>query len=466
VGPPEGFRPFNYSVRKIQAALLAPGDIDVELVDFYAPDVDTIERAVEERDPDIVGASVYVWSLPSFIELARRLKRTRSDRTIVFGGPSARPAMLSLEPFRDSVDFVDVLVLGEGELVVRDIVAAVGAGPRDALRAIPGLSVSVDGGWVTTGERSRVQDLDALASPYQMGLVPKRVTAHLETFRGCPFSCTFCEWGVLGSASPIFSHEYLSRELEAIRASDAIGAFSIDAALNLNARAFRNLKRAVEETGLFRDLAFHCELYPSHFNDEHFELLAGMKQAEVGVGVQSLDPEVLKRVERPFDPDRFESVLARVAEVASPTLLLIMGLPGDNPASFRRTLDRCLAFGHTLHVYHCLVLPDALMTRAPADLEIQFDPISLKMHSCLGWTADDFKKEWDHLQEIIAAKGGECVPFYYCQIQGSGRGVGHSAGELARETERFGGFAASGRVASPAAGPKPGSLPVVDGRRR
>ena len=65
VGPPEGFRPFNYSVRKIQAALLAPGDIDVELVDFYAPDVDTIERAVEERDPDIVGASVYVWSLPS-----------------------------------------------------------------------------------------------------------------------------------------------------------------------------------------------------------------------------------------------------------------------------------------------------------------------------------------------------------------------------------------------------------------
>jgi radical SAM superfamily enzyme YgiQ (UPF0313 family) len=373
--------------------------------------------------------------------------------------------MLSLEPFKRAVDFVDVLVLGEGELVVREIVAAVASGSRDALVGISGLAVSTGGRWVTTGERSRVNDLDALASPYQMGLVPRRVTAHLETFRGCPFTCTFCEWGVLGSVSPIFSREYLARELEAIRAADAIGAFSIDAALNLNARAFRNLKAAVEETGVFRELDFHCELYPSHFNDEHFELLAGMKQAEVGVGVQSLDPEVLKGVERPFDPERFESVVARVAEVASPTLLLIMGLPGDNPASFRRTLERCVSMGHTVHVYHCLVLPDALMTRAPQGFNLEFDPISLKMHSCLGWTADDFKREWDHLQAVVAAKRGECVPFYYCQIHGEGRGVHRAPDEMARRTERFGGFAASGQVTSqPRA--KPGSLPVVDGRRR
>ena len=38
----------------------------------------------------IAGASAYVWSLPTFVEAARKLKQRRPDRTIVFGGPSAR----------------------------------------------------------------------------------------------------------------------------------------------------------------------------------------------------------------------------------------------------------------------------------------------------------------------------------------------------------------------------------------
>src|SRR5262249_46473723 len=243
----------------IQAALL---DLDVQVHDFVHLDLEKLEAEIEARNPDVVGASVYVWSLPTFHELARRLKKNRPDRWIVFGGPSARPAMLSLPPFADAGTFVDALVLGEGEEIIREVVAA--WPKREKLRAVSGLAVSMGGVWMTTGPRSRVADLDTLASPYQLGLTPKRVTAHLETFRGCPFTCTFCEWGVLGSVSPVFSREYLLRELEALRTSGAIGAFSIDAALNLNARAFRNLKAAVEESGVFREIEFHCELYPSH----------------------------------------------------------------------------------------------------------------------------------------------------------------------------------------------------------
>ncbi|HEY1585386.1 MAG TPA: cobalamin-dependent protein, partial [Polyangia bacterium] len=254
-GPAEGFRPFNYSVRKIQAALTVVPDVEVEVLDVYSEDLDALEAEIERRDPDLVGASVYVWSLPSFYELARRLKRNRPDRLIVFGGPSARPAMLWQPPFRDAVGFVDALVLGEGEEIIRDIVTLVASGAsRERLREIVGVATVVDGRWATTGERSRVANLDALPSPYQLGLVPRHVTAHLESFRGCPFSCTFCEWGILGSASPVFSTEYLTRELEAMRNAGAIGAFSIDAALNLNARAFRNLKAAIERTALFREI--------------------------------------------------------------------------------------------------------------------------------------------------------------------------------------------------------------------
>jgi radical SAM superfamily enzyme YgiQ (UPF0313 family) len=439
VGSGEGFRPFNYSVRKLAAALTRVEEADVRVLDFTSTDVDALEAEVERHDPDLVGASAYVWSLPTFYELGRRLKRNRPDRLLVFGGPSARPAMLALPPFAGAVDFVDALVIGEGEELLCELVRTLAAGaPRAMLQTLPGLAVPVDGRWRMNGDRSRVVDLDALPSPYALGMVPPRVTAHLESFRGCPFTCSFCEWGVLGKASPVFSHDYLVRELEAVRRAQAVGAFSIDAALNLNARAFRNLKSAVEQTGLFREIDFHCELYPSHLTDEHIDFLSGMRQAEVGIGVQSFDPEVLRGVERPFDPTRFDGILERIARVASPTLLLILGLPGDNPASFRRTLDRALGYGCSVHVYHCLVLPDALMTRAPADAQIDFDPVTLRMRSCRGWSVEDFQRTWDYLGHEVARRGGDFFSHYWCQL----RPVGQRAGDGV--SDRRAGRAAAG----------------------
>src|SRR5262245_30847003 len=94
-------RPFNYAIRKVQAAALAdPGlsEWEFHVLDLRTTDVDDFLGKIEAIDPDLVGASAYVWSFPTFVELARRLKLSRPDCTIIFGGPSARPEMFGLEP--------------------------------------------------------------------------------------------------------------------------------------------------------------------------------------------------------------------------------------------------------------------------------------------------------------------------------------------------------------------------------
>lgn len=53
------------------------------------------------------------------------------------------------------------------------------------------------------------------------------------------------------------------------------------------------------------------------------------------------------------------------------------------------------------------------MTRAPAGSNIVFDPISLKMRSCTGWSPEDFRREWDYVGEVIAREGGEVIPMYF-----------------------------------------------------
>lgn len=402
----QAYAPFNYAVRRVQAALLAaaiPG-VEVTLVETDVADADALFARLDTLAPDVVGASAYVWSFPTFVEVAARLKRARPETTIVFGGPSARAAMFELAPYRDRRRALDALVLSEGEEVFPEIVRLASRDP-DALAAIPGLALPTPLGFRSTGPAVLPRDLDALPSPYAMGLVPPGVSGHFETFRGCPLSCAFCQWGEGGGASRAFSRETIARDLEAIRALGSAEAMLTDAALNLNPRAFRNLAAAEREVRAFRDVALHAEIYPSHVGQEHLDFLSSARLARLGVGLQSYDVEVLWRLERPFDPARFERVVRDLAAIgAEVEIELILGLPGDSPDTFLRTLDRARALPASVRVYRCMVLPDALMTRAPAWSELRFDPETLLLESAAGWRAADLHRTAGALgREIVGS---------------------------------------------------------------
>ncbi len=66
-----------------------------------------------------------------------------------------------------------------------------------------------------------------------------------------------------------------------------------------------------------------------------------------------------------------------------------MGLPGDTPDRFRRTLDYALSLPTSVRAYHCLVMPDAVMTRGLRVFDMAYDPRTMAMISCLGWSGDD-----------------------------------------------------------------------------
>jgi hypothetical protein len=142
--------------------------------------------------------------------------------------------------------------------------------------------------------------------------------------------------------------------------------------------------------------------------DEHLEFLGEIGGgADLGLGLQSYDRDVLGNVERPFDAARFERVVAEVLAVAPNTAVeIIMGLPGDHPESFRRTFDRAMRLGASVHVFRCLVLPNALMSRAPASFAMVYDPISLRMEHCLGWKPGAIDAMAAELDEMARASDG------------------------------------------------------------
>jgi len=402
---PGTYQPFSFGAFRVATAVREHPDVDeVRVFDAYHYDVDRIEQEVEEFDPDVVGASGYVWSLPLFTELLARLRRRRPERVIVLGGPSARPEMLDLAPYTPLKQVLDAVVVSDGEVVFRELIDH-RAGGGAAFVTIPGLALPTSGGWRRTAPRAPIKNLDLLPSPFQTGFAPHGKSAHLETFRGCPLSCKFCEWGAANDASGVFSADYIERELRAFEEMGCTSVHQVDAGLNLNAKAFKNLAAAEERVGLLQRLELNCEIYPTLLTPEQVEFLQ-RSRARIGVGLQTYNPEVLKAIDRPFQAERLDRCLEQITQYCHTTSTIILGLPTDNPRSFRETLARSLALPSNLRVYHCLVLPDALMTRNDPSWNLEFDPYTLQLLSCSGWSRSDLQREWDNLNELVEKHHG------------------------------------------------------------
>jgi radical SAM superfamily enzyme YgiQ (UPF0313 family) len=168
-------------------------------------------------------------------------------RLVVFGGPSARPVMLDHPPHREKSGVVDVLVISEGEDAFRDVVACTDRSPAGLLQ-IAGLALRIDGRWHESKTRP-LGDLNLLASPYAMNLVPGGGLGILQTYRGCPFTCSFCEWGTMESPKRVRTAESLAAEFAAMERIGLGAALLADAGLNLNQAAFQNFRQAAESSG-------------------------------------------------------------------------------------------------------------------------------------------------------------------------------------------------------------------------
>src|SRR5207248_3172599 len=169
--------------------------------------------------------------------------------------------------------------------------------------------------------------------------------------------------------------------------------YVVDAAFNLSARAFRNLVEAEREVGFLRKCQVIGHIYPTFIRDEHLDFFQTFRRPEIATGIQSFDKDVLKKLGRPFDLARFEHVLREMSPRFDIRMEIIHGLPGDNPASFRATLEKAMEVATTVLVFQCLALPDALLDRAE-EFQIDFDPETFKIRSCAGWTEESIRETW------------------------------------------------------------------------
>ncbi|MDQ3908295.1 MAG: cobalamin-dependent protein, partial [Acidobacteriota bacterium] len=322
---------------------------------------------------DVVGFSAYIWNIQISLEIARRLKQRRPDTLVVFGGPQVPDRA---EEFLRNHTFIDVAVHGEGERVFTSILERCETRGWEGVASISYLKD--DGVFVNHPKAARMTDLSLVPSPYLenvfeplMRANPREKWAMLwETNRGCPFACTFCDWGsAVASKVYRFEPDRLTAELTWFAERQGEFVFCCDANFGILPRDYDLATHAVASKLLYgypRSLSVQNTKNATERAYRIQKLLAdsGMNTG-VTISLQSVDPETLRSVKREnISLDSFEELQRRYTRDRVTTYTdMILALPGETYDSFAGGVERVISNGQHNRIlfYNLSILPNAEM---------------------------------------------------------------------------------------------------------
>ncbi len=208
---------FPYAVGVLSSYALQFEDINskYELKGIIFKEDKTEEVMSAIKDPAIVGFSNYFWNYDYNLEQAKCIKEKYPQATIIFGGHQvARDS-----DFLEKYPFIDILIFGEGEIPFTRILRALDNGT--SLGEIPNISYREKTGEIVKTE-DKAEGVEDYPSPYLTGVFDKLLNvpenmefnAQLETNRGCPYHCSFCDWCDYDLPMRLFPMERVKKDLE------------------------------------------------------------------------------------------------------------------------------------------------------------------------------------------------------------------------------------------------------------
>ena len=306
-------------------------------------------------NPVICGFSTYVWNREYNLGLAKKIKKTWPNCIIVFGGPMVN------ECFLEKYNFIDCVILVEGEENFVNLC-------RSIIKNTP---------YEKIYKESRLKNLD-IPSPYLMGLFDKIVMDNpdaiwamtVETNRGCPYACTFCDWGGLNYSKVYkFSADRVIQEFEWAVKNKVSYVYVADA--NFGMFKERDLDIAKRLSTIIENSCIESInlQYAKNSNEVVFEIakLIGKRNRGITVSLQSLNDSTLLDIKRKnMQINQIERTLQLSEEFGVGTYTeMILGLPNETLESWKDGLCKLLEMGQhqSIEIWFTNILENSELAR-------------------------------------------------------------------------------------------------------
>lgn len=337
---------------------------------------DLISDAVELlKTADVVGFSTYVWNRSYNNVLARELKKANPNVLIIFGGPEPP---IEKPDFFKKLPYVDICVKLEGEIAFKNILERfITTRNYDD---VTGLLVNKNGETFNTGDSPRIDELDMIPSPYLTDVFKPLIdqfpeitwNATLESNRGCPYACTFCDWGSLTyNKVKKFGLERVYAELEWVGRNKCDFVSLTDANFGIfPERDSLIADKLIEVQKKYNNPKAYTISWAKNQKKEIVDIVKkliyeGGAKIGLNLSVQTMDENVLDIIKRKnLDTNRIEEVFELCEENNIPLYTeLILGLPGETLTSWKNNFYKLFEAGnHTgVTIYQAQLLENAEM---------------------------------------------------------------------------------------------------------
>ncbi len=359
VKPPERsfFNFGTFSLGVLAAAIRDQADVTI----FDATDLsmDDAVHTIYSHKPDVLGITVMgLTSVKPTGLLIQHIKKKRGKIThtlkytlIITGGHGAS---MAYKPLLKAG--AHAIVIGEGELTFQQILA-------DGIRPGNAGTACLDGKRIVVGPKQHlIRPLDSLLPPAR-DLMPSPPNGiHLmETSRGCPHDCGFCEttlfygqvWRPNAPDRVIAEVKRLVNEYNAWIVHFADDNFAA------------NPRRVIEICKKLRKIQLPAFILASARADDLISypdlipLMASARILRISVGVETLEPEMSRVINKPISIECYKEAFSLmqhhgIFSVAS----FIIGMPGEKAEMRQRALDLAIEAGpDSAHFLPFLPLP-------------------------------------------------------------------------------------------------------------
>jgi radical SAM superfamily enzyme YgiQ (UPF0313 family) len=334
---------------------------------FKEDEFDDVIKHIDS--PFVVAFSNYFWNYKYNLGLAKLIKSLYPECIIIFGGHQIPRDTSWLE----NNPFIDILIFSEGEIPFKSILENLAAKKR--LDDIPNIAFRSGEKIITCAEKC--EGVEDYPSPYLSGIFDSLLNvtpgiefnAQLETNRGCPYHCSFCDWCAYDIKMRLFPLERVKADLKWISEHKISYCMCVDSNFGLFERD--------EEIARFAAQLKKENGYPDKFGacfakdktKRIFDINKLLNDVGMSKGVslafQSMSDEVLRNVSRSnMNKDKLKDQLALYHEAGIPTYTeLILGLPGETLKSFNTGICELLELGQhdSINVFRCEVYPNSTL---------------------------------------------------------------------------------------------------------